>query len=187
MRFLGQTEHGVYGDDPMNNIHPDTINRYYGVHGAEQTHLSGQTGAGHAEDDDITSGSDGSDCEYSDDGDNNAEWAELQHQIAYDQSHNVRHKPVKVPRHHNPFATPEAEMEFQDVLSIIIAGKTIPASFGVSADEWDDGYPELEIIKTGSRGKELEVILPEAMWLPRAVLWSQALDLMSQLVETATE
>jgi hypothetical protein len=163
MRFLGQTEHGIYGDDPMNDVHPDTINRYYGVCGAEQTRLSGETGAGHVEDEDVASGSDDSNSEDSDD---EAQWAELQHQIAYDQSHNVQHKPVKVARHHNPFATPEAEMEFQDVLSIIAEGKIILAGFGVRADEWDDGYPELEIIKTGSRGKELEVILPEAAWLP---------------------
>jgi hypothetical protein len=171
----------------MDDIHPDTINRYYGVLGAEQTRLNGQTGAGHAEDEDIALGSDDSGSEDSDDGEDDAQWAELQHQIAHDQSHNVRHKPVKVPRHCNPFAAQEAQMEFQNILSIITEGKTIPAGFGVVADEWDDGYPELEIIKTGSRGKELEVILPEAAWLPRAVLWSQALDLMSQLVGTEAD
>jgi hypothetical protein len=187
MRFLGQTEHGIYGDDPMDDIHPETINCYYGVHGAEQTRLNGQTGAGHAEDEDAASGSDSSDNEVSDDGNDDAQWAELQNQVAYDQSHNVRHKPVKVPRHHNPFAMPDAENEFQDLLSIIIERNIVPAGFGVSADEWDDGYPELETIKTGSRGKELEVVLPEAAWLPQAILWSQALDLMSQLVQTATE
>ena len=183
---MGQTEHGIYIDDPMDNIHPDTINRYYGVHGVEQTRPNQQTGAGHAEDEGVASGSDSSGSDEGGETDD-TEWAELQHQIAHDQSHNIRHKAVKVARHRNPFVTPEAETEFQDVLSMIVEGKAIPAGFGVCTDEWDGGYPELETIKTGSRGKQLEVILPEAAWLPRAVLWSQALDLMGQLVETEAE
>jgi hypothetical protein len=50
--------------------------------------------------------------------DNNAdsEWTELQHQITRDQAHNICHKPVKVARHHNPFATTTAEEEFHDIL-----------------------------------------------------------------------
>jgi len=109
--------------------------------------------------------------------------AELQHQIVRDQAINIRHKPVKVARHHNPFTTPEAEVEFWNILALVIKDKAVPDGFGVHVEDWENGYPELEIIKTGARGKELEVVLPEAIWLLQAVLWAQGLDVMSRLVE----
>jgi hypothetical protein len=167
----------------MDGVHPDTISRYYGVHGTEQIRSSGQTGAGHPEDEDIDSSSD----EGSENGDDNDEWTELQHQIARDQAHNIRHKPIKVARHRNPFPTPEAEAEFWEILAMVIKDSAIPDGFGVHVEEWESGYPELEIIKTGARGKELEVVLPEAIWLPRAILWAQGLDVMSRLVEVDSD
>jgi hypothetical protein len=186
LRFLGQVEHGIYEEDPMANIHPDTINRYYGVDSIEQTRSDGQTGAGHPDDEDIDSETGDTDVEdgsEGDESDGDHQWTALQCQIASDQAHNIRHKPVKVARHHNPFATPEAETEFRDILALVVESRTIPGGYGVLVDEWEDGYPEREIIKTGLRGKGLEVVLPEEVWFPRAVLWTQALDVMTQLVE----
>jgi hypothetical protein len=171
----------------MDGIHPDTISLYYGVHGTEQTRTSAQTGAGHPEDDDIDSLSDEGSENGDGDGDDDDEWTELQHQIARDQAHNIRHKPVKVARHQNPFVTPEAETEFWEILAVVIKDSAAPDGFGVCIEEWESGYPEIEIIKTGARGKELEVVLPEAIWLPRAVLWAQGLDVMSRLVEVDSD
>jgi hypothetical protein len=187
LRFLGQTEHGIYDNDPMDTVHPDTINRYYGVDGPEQTRRLGQTGAGHAADEGsdlepLDSGSE--DSEENNDSDIDAEWTELQHEIARDQAHNIRHEPIKVARHRNPFPTQAAEDEFHNILKIVVEQGVIPEGFGVCPDEWEDGYPEQETIKTGLRGKGLEITLPEAVWFPRAILWAQALDVMSRLVDT---
>jgi hypothetical protein len=101
LRFLGQTEHGIYEDDPMNGVHPDTISHYYGVEGTDQTRSSAQTGAAsHPEDEDFGSESSSDEGSENGDGDDDGvdEWAELQHQIVRDQAHNIRHKPVKVAR-----------------------------------------------------------------------------------------
>jgi hypothetical protein len=150
---LGQTEHGIYNDDPMDSVHPDTINRYYGVDGAERMQLDGQTGAGHMADEDPNpehSDSSSQDSEEDDKSDSDdAEWTELQHQIARDQAHNIHHKPVKVARHHNPFATTAAEAEFHNILRLVVESEAVPEGFGVCPDEWEDGYPEQETIKTG--------------------------------------
>jgi hypothetical protein len=172
----------------MDGVHPDTINRYYGVDGAERVRLNGETGAGHiadehSESDPLDSSSEDSEEDNESDDNADSEWTELQHQIARDQAHNICHKPVKVARHRSPFTTTAAETEFQNVLRLVVESDAVPAGFGVHPDEWEDGYSEHEIIKTGLRGKTLEVTLPEAVWLPRAILWAQALDLMSRLVE----
>ncbi|KAJ7215588.1 hypothetical protein GGX14DRAFT_359551 [Mycena pura] len=50
MRFLGQTTEGIYHHDPLDGIHPDSINRYYGVAGARRHRNRHQTGAGIASD-----------------------------------------------------------------------------------------------------------------------------------------
>ncbi|KAK7020914.1 hypothetical protein R3P38DRAFT_3197407 [Favolaschia claudopus] len=47
----GMIDSGEYVD-PMQGIHPDTIDRYYGVDGPEVVRQPGQTGAGHEEDED---------------------------------------------------------------------------------------------------------------------------------------
>lgn len=50
MLFLGQVDHGVYEDCP--GIHPDLLNRFYGVHGKPTQRQAYQTGAGHSADED---------------------------------------------------------------------------------------------------------------------------------------
>ena len=153
----------------MDGVHPDTINRYYGVDGEERRQLNGEMGAGHMADEDYEPGdldSSDEDSEEDVESDNSAEKTKLQHHIARDQAHNICHKPVKVTRHHNPFKTTAAEAEFNDLLRLVVENAAIPEGFGVCPDEWQDGYPEQETIKTGLRGKGLQVTLPEAVWLP---------------------
>lgn len=176
MRLLGQSTSGVYKDDPMDGVHPDIIDRYYGVAGPEQERGSTQTGAGHPdsedEDDEVL------DSHHEGDMDE-----ELENRVGADQAHNIRHEPIRVARHRNPFRTDEKEAEFLNILAMVVRDELVPVGYGVLADEWDDGnYSELEIIKPGTKGKEIEVVLPREIWLPRAIYWTQALDLMGHLL-----
>lgn len=183
MRFLGETTEGVYTDDPMNDIHPDIINRYYGVDGPERLRNSMHTGAGIVENEDEAPDEDEASTFL--DADLGAEEAEeyLENMIAEDQEHNIRHAPVPVARHRNPFETDEEEAEFFSLLGAVANGNIVPAGYGVLQEEWDeDNYPEREIINVGARAVELEVTLTREVWLPRAICWAQGLDVMERLI-----
>lgn len=49
MRFLATATAGSY-DDPMDDVHPDLIEAYYGVDGRIRVNPHGSTGAGHSDD-----------------------------------------------------------------------------------------------------------------------------------------
>ncbi|KZT27166.1 hypothetical protein NEOLEDRAFT_1061535, partial [Neolentinus lepideus HHB14362 ss-1] len=174
LRFLGQTEHGVYADDPIDNIHPDILNRYYGIAGRERQRSTGQTGAGHAGDDDTEDEvSDAEDIEPED---------EFVQEILASQAQKVRHKSVKVPRAQSPFDSQADEEQFLEILAAISMQEVLPTHYGVQPAEWEDGmYPAEEIIKFGTKGKQMRVVLPELVWYPRAVMWTQGLDLLARL------
>ncbi|KAJ7088488.1 hypothetical protein B0H15DRAFT_780646 [Mycena belliarum] len=187
MRFLGQTTQGMYRqdlvtdqDDPLDGIHPDAINRYYGVAGPRLRRGRHQTGAGIASDDDDNE--DGS--QDNDDPEPTLE-EQLENRIEEDLARNIRHQPVKVARHHTPFRDADVEHNFLDLLQDIIEQPAmLPEDYGVLEDEWDgDDYPETEIIKPGTSGKELVIILPRAVWYPRAVKWAQSLDFLTRFMD----
>ncbi|KAJ7793638.1 hypothetical protein B0H14DRAFT_3559579 [Mycena olivaceomarginata] len=82
------------------------------------------------------------------------------------QGRNVRHEPIDVPKHSSLFLTSEAEEIFAKALAEVNDEGIIPAGFGVAEAEWDDGiYNSV-------------VALPFAIWWPRAVSWTQGLELM---------
>ncbi|KAJ7259953.1 hypothetical protein B0H12DRAFT_1014234 [Mycena haematopus] len=181
MRLLGQTTAGIYATDPLDGIHPDAINRYYGVAGARRRQGRGETGAGHASDDEGGSGEESdSDLDHEPD-----VQEELENQIEADQAQNIRHAPVKVARHHSPFEDDEDEAAFLELLQVILSQPDVlPADYGVVEEEWEDAdYPETEVIRTGTNGKELVVVLPRDEWFPRAVQWAQALDLLNRVLD----
>jgi hypothetical protein len=177
MRFLAQTTEGVYRSDPLDGIHPDAINRYYGVAGLPRRRRRNQTGAGHASDDDSAS-------EESDDGLEPRDLdGELENRIGDDQAGNIRHAPVKVARHESPFQTNEQEDMFFSLIQAITAHDELPEDYGIQPDEWDGKhYPEVEVIRPSTRGKEIPVVLPKETWFPQAVRWVQALDLLSRIL-----
>lgn len=183
MRFLAQTTEGVYKADPLDGIHPDAINRYYGVAGAPQTRRHNQTGAGHADSDDSEEEEEEEERQDLD--------AELENRIGEDQAENIRHAPIKVARHQSPFESPEQEQIFFALLQVrLVADKDdLPEDYGIRPDEWDNEphYPEVEVIRPGTRGKELPIILPREDWYPRAIVWAQALDFMSRVVAELDE
>lgn len=162
----------------MDGVHPDIIDRYYGVVGPDRERGSAQTGAGHpdSEDEDEEVLEPLSRHEGDED-------EELENQVEADQEHNIRHEPIRIARHQNPFQTDEKEAEFLSILAMVVRDDLVPIGYGVLVDEWDDdNYSELEIIKPGTKGKEIEVVLPREIWLPRATYWAQALDLMGHLI-----
>jgi hypothetical protein len=105
----------------------------------------------------------------------------LQDCIAEDQAKNIRHPAVKVARHANPFKVQADEDQFFAVLNQVRTHHLIPQDYGVLEHEWDNRtYPVMETINPGTRGKEIVVELPKAIWLPRAVLFAQGLDVMAR-------
>ncbi|KAJ7710578.1 hypothetical protein B0H17DRAFT_914315 [Mycena rosella] len=174
IRFLGQTTEGIYREDPLDGIHPDVINRYYGVAGARRRRPRNQTGAGIASDDEGESDADGPSVEE-----------ELENQIGADLAQNIRHEPVPVARHRSPFKDPDLESDFLELLEGLLEQlDALPKNYGVLEDEWEEeDYPEIEIIKPGKRGKELVIALPRPDWFPRAARWAQALDLLTRFLD----
>ncbi|KAJ7468189.1 hypothetical protein FB451DRAFT_1369188 [Mycena latifolia] len=155
MRFLGQTTEGIY-TDPLDSIHPDAINRYYGVAGARQHRHRGETGAGHTSDNE-------GDPDDSDEESELDPQEELENQIQADQAQNIRHAPL---------------------LAEVLSQPDVPEDYGILPEEWEgDSYDEVETIRTGTNSKELVVALPRDDWFPRVVQWAQALDLLTRVVD----
>lgn len=128
MRFLGQTTEGVY-NDPLDGIHPDAVNRYYGV---ARTRRHRQTGASHASDEDV------SDEESDPDLDVNPQ-EQLENQIEEDQAPNIHHEPVKVAWHASPFEAAQHEADFLELLDVVLSRTDmLPNEYGVQEEEWDE-------------------------------------------------
>jgi len=173
MRFLGQTESGVYFHDEFDGVRPSTFEKYYGTTRQRVHHAPHQTGAGNPpeEEDSENEGED--------------DYEGLEDRVAADQQHHIQHEPSDVPMTECPF---NEEME-----TIFYAGLTeaeriglLPADYGVQQEEWEDGeYPTFEHIKTGQKRKEIRVSLPDVIWRRRAERWVRGLDCMLQLLYLA--
>jgi len=159
MRFMSELQRGKYADE-FENVHPDILDRYFGVNGAPSQR--DHSGAGDSDDEDGIS--------------------ELDNMISTDQQSHIRHDPVDVPKHAAPFASEEAEDIFYAALKDVLAAGIVPRDLGVHDSEWDGGdYPTFEAIKSGRRGKLLNMVLPFDIWWPKAVAWAQGLDLMTRI------
>lgn len=146
--------------DPYEHVHPDTLERYYGSNeGDDRDQRHNQLSPGLSD----SASEDGSTTTTPQDP--NFLLEELENQIEGDQDHHIRHKPIAVARHRNPFTVEEEERHFTDILAEVSRRGIIPPHYGVQPNEWDsDTYP-LDI------------------WYPRAVLWAQGLEVLRQLVE----
>ncbi|KAK6968889.1 Integrase catalytic domain-containing protein [Favolaschia claudopus] len=70
------------------------------------------------------------------------------------------------------------EKVFWEALEFVKAENMIPEDFDTDLDS----YPVRESIHLGRGGKRISVTLPLDIWWPRALLWAQALDLMTRLL-----
>ncbi|GLB45737.1 hypothetical protein LshimejAT787_2700070 [Lyophyllum shimeji] len=185
LRFYGQLKHGLYKEDDCLGVHPEIINRYYGVHGRPTTRDAGQTGAGHANDDvDVDDDDDDDvvnlDAVMMEDED---VWEDLEDRIAEEHDHNFNHAAIPVPKHSMPYRTEAGLNSFKTAVLALAEGGVIPSGYGLLPEEWDEtGYPSVETIRSGRRGgKELSIDLPDEIWRPRAEQWVRALHIMDQI------
>jgi hypothetical protein len=187
--FFGTTAYGKPIDE-FTGSHPDILNLYCSTHGPETQCEPNITGAGHPPEEMVTKQLDKSSGDKSNLGSQNGddsereEYAHVQAQLTADLQGNITHKAVKVPYHHNPFAThPEVKAMFLTAFTDTSAEEAVPEHFGVLAEEWEmDTYPTHEDLKCGCKGRSLDIALPEDIWLPRAVAWARALYIMKGLV-----
>ncbi|KAJ7897579.1 hypothetical protein B0H14DRAFT_2332530, partial [Mycena olivaceomarginata] len=108
------------------------------------------------------------------------EWEDIDNMIAADQTPDVRHDAIDVPAHNSPFS-PELEAVFFETLGAVKALNIVPERFDLDLD----AYPLRESIHLGRGGKRILVLLPLDIWWPRALLWSQGLDLMTRMIVEA--
>ncbi|KAJ7202108.1 hypothetical protein GGX14DRAFT_370642 [Mycena pura] len=180
--LIGQVQYGVYANsDDYENVHPDLLEQYYGIHGQERR--SNQTGAGQLDDEDIEV-PDADTEEEDDSSDDDDLIAQIDAALEDKFNNKFNNKPMTVPRHANPFTEDEQnEKLFDATLAAMHAAGMVPDGYGLHPDEWDDGiYPSYEILKSGRRGgKKLRVALPDSIWRPRAEMWGQGLSILKQM------
>lgn len=153
MRLLGQLEHGVYVDNDLEDVPPEELAEHYGV----DDQLS--------DEDSI----DGDDSEP-----NNAVPEDADNQTE-----------VQVPDSRNPFTVGDSENIFREALRLVREQGIIPAGYNILPQEWEDGiYPTIEVIRAGRRGRrDITVGLDDEIWRPRAILWVQAVEVLTRVVD----
>jgi hypothetical protein len=138
------------------------LDQYYGTHGRGIIRQVGQTGAGHPNDED------------------GLEAHGQISQIEVDQLRHVRHDAVEVPEKISPFRTEAYEMDYFRLLENLVTEDIVPEGYGLLPGELDDEDIEMvEVLRFGLRGtKSITISLMEPIWVARAKLWAQALDLL---------
>ncbi|KAG0707406.1 hypothetical protein DFH29DRAFT_796927, partial [Suillus ampliporus] len=160
IRFLSDVENGVYITDPLHDVHPDILNRYYGTGGPPLSRID-------EEDSDVQTRT------------------TLREDIAADLQSNLHDQPVPVPDNSNPFPSPEAEDIFRQALTDVQSAGVKPDNAFFPASEWAfDTYETHEDISVGFRKtKTLMMHLPPEVWMPRAVVWAQGLSVLHYLLK----
>ena len=149
MRFLGQTNFGVYSND-CKGLPVDVIEQLYGVDdGLEKIHQPHQSGARNPIDKE----------------DNGRDEDQAMAAMMFNQEV-VTHKAVHVPPPGYPFHQDENEAQFCMVLQEVIRHNIIPDNFGLIKHEWKDGhYPIYKMILVGRHAaKTLHISLAEPIW-----------------------
>jgi hypothetical protein len=180
LRFVSESLHGAVIDE-FEDIPPELLQHYHGVLSKPIHRGSQQTGARfppeEESDSDGSTASDGSDTE-SDIGE--PEQNPLHEAISSHVSANVKHKAVKCPWHHCPFADLTHVAMFGEALRDVQANGLIPDGYGLNMSSWDGGeYPTSEPVRFGQT-KEVLVELLLGIWLPRAITWVQGLYVMNK-------
>lgn len=96
-------------------------------------------------------------------------------------------KPVDAPDVRNPLLNDEnSEQELWDRIRAYQDNGYIPDALGLEAggNDYGNRFEELQLLPIGSRkrGKCLRLILNEAVWKPRVVLWAQSLEAMHHVL-----
>ena len=163
LRFLRQTQSGVYVEDDCEGIHPETIQEYYGTTKDHVQCRVGQTGAGHPPEelDNIET--------------------DLVDSVVQDQDSDIRHDSIPTADHEAPLASPEHLVLFSDCLTALRnddQGDLLRSMAGQPL-LWDS----VEVMRVGHRRqKELVISLMDAVWERRALLWLAAIRVLESLL-----
>ena len=164
LRFLRQTQLGVYDEDDCKGIHPDAIQEYYGTTWERVHRQTGQTGAGHPHEE----------C------DNDYAETDLIDNVVQDQDSDIRHDSIPTPDHEVPSMSPEHLTLFSDSLAALQnddQGDLLRSVAGL-VFVWDP----VEVMRVGRRRqKELVISLEDAAWEKRTLLWLAALRVLDRL------
>lgn len=188
MRLLHQLTTGVRPDDSEENMDADLLQHFYGADGDLIHPHPGTSGAGTMAEDSLYPPVLSANSTHDDESENPEGLSEqevttlgfIREQLASQQKNHIRHPPIKVPRHNNPFSSQEQEEMFWQAVQDATDEGYVPQGYGVCPDEWEESiYPEIEVIRSGNRKRgELEIMLPNSVWLPRATQWACALHVM---------
>jgi hypothetical protein len=166
MWLLAQTQHGLFTNDTAIS-HEEAMNQVRG-NGDINVHEE------HSEED-----SDESETAEDSDG---LHAEEQEASGSRDDRLDDIHDAVVVPDVTDPFLDEELMQAFTAALEIVREQGMLPEGYGLLPEEWDDGkYPAYWVIKSGRRGKDLTISLPDAQWRARSELWGQALDIVNRL------
>ncbi|KAF9789389.1 hypothetical protein BJ322DRAFT_1000862, partial [Thelephora terrestris] len=151
LRFIRQTQLGVYNEDDCEGVHPETIQEYYGTTEDHVQRLAGQTGAGHPPEE--------LDDDYAD--------INLINNVIQDQDLDIQHDSIPTADHEVPRMSPELLALFSDGL-VALQDNDLLRSLAGDDFVWDLA----EVIRVGHRRqKELVISLVNATWERRALLW----------------
>ena len=150
------------------------LEEHYGVYGTPSTRKrsSNQTGAGNPPDEDDSEDDDSSDenrCDFD--------------VINRETEGEFRHEPVPVLDQNIPFDNNEFIL-FTKALQNFQESGELPSGYSLCPEEWDNlGYPAFGTIHAGRRlMEELQIVLPDHIWRPRAERWGITLYLMNQIM-----
>jgi hypothetical protein len=105
--------------------------------------------------------------------------------------HQINSRSVKTPSRRNPFSgKDDIEQELWHRIKNVQQRREVPSGYGLSPEEDGHGvYEQIEILTVGRRSSKQakHITLPENVWLPRCVLWIQALEAMIGLQHSHTE
>ena len=95
---------------------------------------------------------------------------------------------ISNPGYQSPFVNqPAKEIFLWNMIELAQQRREAPSSYGFRPGERGYGeYENIEELQIGGRHskKQQQVKLPERVWLPRCVLWVQALEAMTELLCT---
>lgn len=110
--------------------------------------------------------------------------------IIADQESNIRHAPIKVARHANPFQDEASEETFWTVFNGAwdLAPASLPNHLKLHDADWDEGeYPTYENLVVGRRKKSVRVELPPEVWRPRAERWCLAVNVLTRILDMSSD
>lgn len=159
---------------------------------SEQSDDTGSEGSQEEILDPESSWTDVSEEQYASDEDEDSDEEEnMVYTIMNQQTPNVRHAAIKVPRVQNPFVSAARLDDFLRALEDLEHHNILPEGLLARPQEWMEewegaGYPTWESLAVGRSRKNMAIDLPCSIWVPRAQRWCQAVDMLTRFQRDGT-